>query len=141
MTLAPINFIYKLILFILICVGLCACATDQTLLAQGKQSFIVGDYHQAFKTLQPLAVKGNPDAQYAVGYMYFYGYGTPKNDPLAYKWMQSAAAQNQPEAKQALTMIQNEMLYNNTPTNPTFTPLPPNYEQDMQNAISKNPNE
>jgi hypothetical protein len=139
--LLPINFICKLIFIIIACINLCSCASDQTLLAQGKQSFIVGDYHQAFKTLQPLAVKGNADAQYAVGYMYFYGYGTPKNNQLALKWMQSAAAQGQPSAQQALKMIQDEMVNDSAPTNPTFTPVPPNYQQDMENATSNNPNE
>lgn len=123
------------------CVVLSSCTTDQQRLAQGKESFIVGDYHQAFKTLQPLAVKGNADAQYAVGYMYFYGYGTPKNNVLANKWMQSAAAQGQPGALQALKMIQDEMLNESTPTNPTFTPVPPNYQQDMDAAMARSPSD
>ncbi|MFN7098134.1 MAG: tetratricopeptide repeat protein [Gammaproteobacteria bacterium] len=132
--------IFRITLLILMCITLCSCASDQILLAQGKQNFIVGDYHQAFKTLQPLAVKGNADAQYAVGYMYFYGYGTPKNNQLANKWMQSAAAQGQPGALQALKMIQDQMLNDNTTTNPTFTSVPPDYQTDINNAMS-NPNQ
>ncbi|NNM58792.1 MAG: sel1 repeat family protein [Legionellales bacterium] len=104
-----------------------ACASDQTRLVQGKQDFIQEDYHQAFKTLQPLAVKGNPDAQYAVGYMYYYGYGTPQDNQLAFKWMQSAAAQGQRDAIQALKMLQPNSAEETETANPVFSSLPPDY--------------
>ncbi len=111
----------------MITLGLTACASDQTRLVQGKQDFIQEDYHQAFKTLEPLAVKGHADAQYAVGYMYYYGYGTPQNDQLAFKWMQSAAAQGQHDATQALKMLQSTPP-DQAQTNPVFSSLPPDYQ-------------
>tara|TARA_B100000989_G_scaffold298629_1_gene288833 strand:- start:7748 stop:8776 length:1029 start_codon:yes stop_codon:yes gene_type:complete len=71
----------------------------------GKQSFINGDYQTAFKDLQPLAKQGNPDAQYAVGYMYYYGLGTPIDRSQAIHWMQMAANNGQPLAKEAMQHI------------------------------------
>jgi TPR repeat protein len=110
-----------------ICAFIAACASQQQRLAQGKTFFIQQDYHQAFKTLEPLAVQGIPEAQYAVGYMYFYGYGTPQNNTLALKWMQSASAQGFSQADKALDLIRAQMVTQATAENPTFTDLPPNY--------------
>ena len=120
--------IQKLVLIAITLLSLGGCASDQTRLVQGKQDFIEQDYHQAFKTLQPLAVKGNADAQYALGYMYYHGYGTPQSTPLAMKWMQSAAAQNQHDALLALKMIESSDVEDpSTETNPIFSSVPPNY--------------
>lgn len=117
----------KFVLMFSVCTFLTACASQQLRLAQGKTSFIQQDYHQAFKTLEPLAVQGIAEAQYAVGYMYFYGYGTPQNNTLALKWMQSAAAQGLPQAAKALEMIQAQIVTQQNEGNPTFTNLPDNY--------------
>lgn len=74
-------------------------------LENGKTSFLAKDYNNAYKQLLPLAEKGNADAQYAVGYMYFYGKGVAQNKEAAKTWLQKAAAQGEPAAIKALALI------------------------------------
>ncbi len=128
--------------FLLICLGIVSgCASQETRLVNGKQNFMLGDYHQAFLQLQPLAVKQNPDAQYAVGYMYYYGLGTSQNTTIALKWLESAAAQGQPQAKQALDMIDNREVVNEPPQNAVFTNVPPNYDAEVAAAMEAEKNQ
>ncbi len=86
----------------------CTMQNKQQQMLEGQQYFEEQNYTKAFKELKPLAEKGNPDAQYALGYMYFYGKGTPKDLPLALKWMNKAAQQGQPLAQQALAAIEKQ---------------------------------
>lgn len=72
-------------------------------LAQGKREFLMGNYTSAFKQLVPVAKLGDANAQYAVGYMLYYGLGTKMDRHQAYYWTQQAASQGLPEAKQALS--------------------------------------
>lgn len=74
---------------------------------EGKDNFVAGDYHQAFDHLMPAAKRGNAEAQYAVGYMYFYGLGTVQNRDSAFHWMNKAAEQGQPQARQAISVLNN----------------------------------
>lgn len=73
----------------------------------GRDSFLEGNYYQAFKQLYPAAQEGNPDAQYAIGYMYYYGLGTSQNQQSAIAWMQRAANQGQAQAIRAVDSILN----------------------------------
>lgn len=86
-------------------VSLAGCLSPGGQFQTGRDSFIEGDYHQAFRRLEPLAQQGNSEAQYAIGYMYFYGLGTIQDQQLATQWIQAAARQGQPQAKQALNEI------------------------------------
>lgn len=86
----------------------CTSQNQQQQMLNGQQAFQQQNYTQAFKTLKPLADKGNADAQYAVGYMYYYGKGVPKDVAQAMSWMSKAAQQGQPLAKQALAAIQQQ---------------------------------
>jgi DamX protein len=52
------------------------------------------------------AQNGDADAQYALGYMYYYGVDTARDKDSAKLWISRAAAQGQPLAKSALAMIQ-----------------------------------
>lgn len=72
----------------------------------GIASFKRQDYRQAFVRLVPEAEKGNPDAQYAVGYMYYYGQGVVENRKKAYLWIKRAAASGQTDAIKALSLVQ-----------------------------------
>lgn len=83
--------------------GLAACAMDPTLSYNlGKQNYAEQNYHTAFTYLLESAKWRNADAQYAVGYMYYYGIGTQQNLPKAIKWFHSAAEQGQYKAMMAL---------------------------------------
>ena len=78
----------------------------------GKQNFEQQDFSKAFAELKPAAKTGNADAQYAIGYMYFYGKGVVESRDLAIYWMQKAASQHQPLAMKALSMIEENNALN-----------------------------
>lgn len=75
---------------------------------EGIESFRAQDYRQAFIRLKPAAVKGQPDAQYAVGYMYYYGQGVIEDRKLAWYWINCAAAAGQADAIAALQILGNK---------------------------------
>jgi len=74
-------------------------------LSAGKEYFVTKNYQLAFKTLYPLAKEGNAEAQYAIGYMYYYGEGVNKDTLVAKKWIKKSAVQNYQLAEQALTLM------------------------------------
>ncbi len=82
---------------------LAGCLNSTAQYQTGRDNFIEGDYHQAFRRLEPAAQQGNGEAQYAIGYMYFYGLGTVQDQQLALQWIRAAADKGQPQAKQALS--------------------------------------
>ncbi len=59
----------------------------------------------SLEKIQKAATHGNPDAQYALGYMYYYGVNTVQDADSAQLWIARAAAQGQPLAKKALAML------------------------------------
>lgn len=88
------------------CVALTACMTPQQQNAQeynvAKKNFDQQNYRAAFHSVQAPARNGNADAQYALGYMYFYGKGTVIDPQKARYWFQQAAKQGQGDAQRAL---------------------------------------
>lgn len=109
---------YKFIVLTILCL-LAGCTSSTRQFNQARTNFNLGDYHIAFNQLEPLAKKGNPDAQYALGYMYYYGYGTSMNYAKAQYWINLAANQGSVSAVQALKNI-NFSQNNLTTTNPLF---------------------
>lgn len=95
-------------LFIMLLLGACQTLQSPKMvqntdpLQQGKQDFKVGHYPQAYQELKPLAEQGNAEAEYALGYMNYYGLGVPANQKQAVYWTQQAATQGHPAAKQAM---------------------------------------
>jgi TPR repeat protein len=77
-------------------------------LTEGIKSFRLQDYRQAFIRLKPEAKKGQRDAQYAVGYMYYYGQGVVENRRKAWFWINKAAKAGQPEAIAAVAILQQQ---------------------------------
>jgi len=71
----------------------------------GKTLFVAGDYKRSFHYLLPAAVCGNIQAQYAVGYMYYYGYGAPQDSESGLFWMNKAATSRYLPAIKALGLI------------------------------------
>jgi len=95
-------------LFLVGFVGFLASCTSPYLsqeLSAGKVAFQSGDYANAYQKLLPVARSGRPEAQYAVGYMNYYGYGVPQNITSGLAWMDRAAAQNYAPAFTALDII------------------------------------
>lgn len=97
----------KKMLVILFCLYATACATlkGPQVLQQGKVDFSAGNYKPAFHELLPLASEGNAEAQYAVGYMYYYGYGVAQDSDSGIFWMQKAAQQHNAAAEKALGLL------------------------------------
>jgi len=62
-------------------------------------------YPISFQSTHKKAIAGNPDAEYALGYMYYYGQGIPRNPEKARSWISKAAAQGQIQAVQAMQLL------------------------------------
>lgn len=101
------RFALRMALLIILVLAAMACA-NRTNLAEGIHSFRIQNYRQAFVRLKPEAKKGQPDAQYAVGYMYYYGQGVVENRRKAWFWINKAAAAGQAEAIVALSILKQQ---------------------------------
>lgn len=99
--------LFRLVIIMLISVMLQACAGARMGedLQLGKNTFNNGDFKQAFRQLLPLASEGNPDAEYAVGYMYYYGYGVSQDRETGIFWMDKAAKKGYAPAQKALQTL------------------------------------
>lgn len=87
------------------CTGCATSPATQSELAQGKRLFDGGYYKRAMAQLLPLAANGNAEAEYAVGYLYYYGYGTTQDTDTGYFWIKRAADQHFQPAVDALPMM------------------------------------
>ena len=67
-----------------------------------------GEYATAIKAWTPLAKKGDADAQYALGAMYFAGYGVSQDYQTAVKWYTLAAEQGNSNAQYNLGVMYGE---------------------------------
>lgn len=95
---------FKVISLAFICF-LSSCATPNMNFSEGIRCFQVQDYRSAFIRLKPEARKGQPDAQYAVGYMYYYGQGVVEDKKKAWYWINRAASVGQPDAVAAVKIL------------------------------------
>ena len=84
---------------------LSACMNSAMNLREGIKSFQVQDYRQAFIRLKPEAQKGTPEAQYAVGFMYYYGQGIIEDRRKAWYWITEAAKNGNQDAKAAMVVL------------------------------------
>jgi len=84
---------------------LTGCSIGALNLREGIQSFQAQDYRQAFIRLKPEAEKGQRDAQYAVGYMYYYGQGVTEDRRQAWYWITAAAKAGQTDAQAAVKLL------------------------------------
>jgi DamX protein len=62
-------------------------------------------YGCSIQRTEQAAQGGDPDAQYALGYMYYYGIGTARDKQAAELWIKRAARQGQPLAKKAEVLL------------------------------------
>lgn len=99
------KYLSKLLIIVSFIPMLAACLTTSVSLREGINDFRVEEYRRAFVRLKPLAIKGNPDAQYAVGYMYYYGKGAVEDRKKAWFWINAAANAGQPDAKEAIGIL------------------------------------
>ena len=95
---------FNVLVFIVVCL-LSGCVTSGVNLREGIRSFQVQDYRQAFIRLKPEADKGQLDAEYAIGYMYYYGQGVVEDRKKAWYWITRAAKSGQVDAQQAVKIL------------------------------------
>lgn len=112
------RFALRLTLLSLLVFMQVACIKNPNL-SEGIECFRAQNYRKAFIFLKPEAQKGQPDAQYAVGYMYYYGQGVVEDRKQAWFWIKRAAEAGQPDALVALKILKHE------PKNPNLDPLDP----------------
>ena len=105
----------KLLPALLIALSLVAgCATDPTFdseaeqFAAAKEAFLKYEYTKAAQLLEPLALQGNDQAQYSLGYLYFYGLGVAQNTALGKRWIGQSAAKGNKKAIEALEMFEKQ---------------------------------
>ena len=63
------------------------------------------DYQEAKRLLEKSAGQGEAEAQFALGFMYYNGWGVAVNREEAIKWLHKAAQQGHARAAQALAEI------------------------------------
>lgn len=63
-------------------------------LASGIAAFEAKEFRRSLQLLQPLAEKGEPEAQYRLAVQYQAGLGVVQNPLQAYHWMRAAAEQD-----------------------------------------------
>ena len=95
----------KRMCFCFMAVFLTACVSSSFHLKEGIRDFHQQNYRSAFIRLKPEAMRGQPDAQYAVGYMYYYGQGVTEDKKEALCWIRKAALQGNNDAQLALRAI------------------------------------
>lgn len=103
-----IFFIFLFTLTLIACASSPKSMTPKQMseLQQGQRLFEAGFYKRSMTYLLPLAGDGNAEAQYAVGYMYYYGYGVAQDTNVGYYWVKRAADQHYAPAQHALTIIE-----------------------------------
>lgn len=72
---------------------------------RGNEAFQCGHYHESFVNYLYAANQDVVPAQYALGYQYFYGLGTKRDEPKGILWLQRAAHHSL-RAQYALHLIQ-----------------------------------
>ena len=96
----------KNIIFLLIILftNLLSCSLQNNF-QTGINDFNNQDYRQAFIHLKPEAKKGNADAQYSIGYMYYYGQGVVQNKNKALYWINRTRDSGQKDAINASNIL------------------------------------
>jgi hypothetical protein len=75
----------------------------------GVVAFISGDGAEAYRIWKPLADKGNPEAQYHLGYMFQTGTGVDKDKSQALFWYNKAAENGHGKAFILAKVVQREL--------------------------------
>ena len=79
------------------------CADDTITYQKAKELYLNLDKNdEAFPIIKNEAENGNPEAQYLLGEMYYYGYGTPMDESKAVEWYNRSAENGCPNAQYQL---------------------------------------
>lgn len=69
------------------------------------QNAYLRQYHCDIDLIERKAEQADADAEYALGYMYFYGINTEKDEYAGAAWMRAAAGQGQQQAIMATNLL------------------------------------
>lgn len=69
-----------------------------------RAAFDKEDYATAYKLYKPQAEQGAAEAQFRMGLMHKFGWGTARDHSVAARWFQAAAEQSHPEAQAELAL-------------------------------------
>lgn len=132
---------YLLLLFCALFFSACTAYKATQHLHYAKINFNEGNYQEAFHSLLPIAVNGNEEAQYAVGYMYYYGLGVKEDNESGFFWMKLAAEHHNTKAIQAINLINSLKEKKNHPffINKKATPKKANLKQIKSNPKKLTP--
>ena len=76
---------------------------------KGQEAFLKKDFATTLREWTPLAERGNTDAQFNLGQMYYYGRGVPRDYKTAVKWYRLAAKQGYAKAQKNLGILEKEI--------------------------------
>jgi len=111
----PVNMILAALLTVLLITG-CASTpplqeidpaqeTARSMFEEAREAYREFDYEKTTELLNILAAQGDANAQYALGYMYYYGFGVEHDEAIALEWIKKAAALGQADAIIALDRV------------------------------------
>lgn len=86
-------------------VGCASNSASQQQLHKAENAFQQQHYKESAALLTPLAINGDAKAQYALGYLYYYGKGVEQSQAIANNWFRRAAKQGHSKAQQALNTL------------------------------------
>lgn len=89
----------KLIIGFALILSLAGCLDNTDILTDARKAYTKRDYVQAIKLFRPIAEKGNAEAQFNLGIMYYRGDGVGQNPQEAMRWYRLAAEQGHAEAQ------------------------------------------
>lgn len=92
----------RLVGILLLLAGGVAAADE---LGDANKLMLAKSYDKAFPVYSRLAAAGNPEAQFRLGEMYWYGDGTAPDIATARRWLQKAAATGHKEAAEDLAAL------------------------------------
>jgi len=87
--------------------------SDAFYLNIAKELYVAQQYKQAYQITTGLAEKNNAEAQYLLGYLYYYGQGVPVDIKQGSKWISISADSGYRPAIEALVLIKHGLTPDN----------------------------
>ena len=106
----------RLLIIILFALLFAGCQDAKNLTMKGIEAFDAENYTMAYEELAPLAVGGDPEAQFYVAKMHYFGFGIPKDLDMAFVRYTDSAEQGYMKAQHNLGLMYIDGL--STDTNP-----------------------
>lgn len=90
--------------------------SHRTMFDEARQAYRNHDYSKTIALLNVLASQDDINAQYALGYMYYYGFGVIRDENVALEWIKKAAARGHAGAITALDRVSIILKYEDNKT-------------------------